>query len=62
MSPLTGAQFSKLLPWTTRPTLHDFRLFVGLVADQPRLRGTPAMLISTAPVVQLSLLIASKIY
>ena len=22
MSPLTGAQFSKLLPWTTRPTLH----------------------------------------
>ena len=24
MSPLTGAQFSKLLPWTTRPTLHGF--------------------------------------
>ena len=24
MSPLTGAQFSKLLPWTTRPTLHGY--------------------------------------
>ena len=24
MSPLTGAQFSKLLPWTTRPTLHEY--------------------------------------
>ena len=36
MSPLTGAQFSKLLPWTTRPTLH-----IDLIVRWPRGRTPP---------------------
>ena len=38
MSPLTRAQFSKLLPWTTRPTLH-----IDLIVRWPRGEPPPPL-------------------